>query len=272
MQSLVTKSSIRRLSSLGFALAMVLISKCSGVGQNDDFAHLWPTSSPFQPMTLSFSLIGAKTLPPAEERLMAAVRHFTDLSYVPYVFGGKSIGSPKTCQACAACVTKNQIGPGSKQARMTKCPACRACGIDCSSLVSKIFAKARIPYRFAATNELNTASYDELLSAYDLVAFEPGSESLEPGDLILEKSHIMLVVGVNRAAQTYDAVHASRSDVAVSAGGIKQLKGVAMREVIVKATRILRHRDLIDQSAEVQERSLAQWLRDKSQKLLAINE
>lgn len=226
-----------------------------------------PSTSPFRPMTIMLPDVGPEVLPPAEERLLAAADYFIGLTYVPYALGGKTIGSPKTCEACAACVKSKKLRPDSPQ-RLTKCSACKSCGIDCSNLVDRIFAKAGLTYRFAPTKVLNSTPSDVLESKYGLLSIDPDLDQVKPGDLAVEDNHVMLVLSVDRASDTLDILHAGRGDIRTNVGGVRRLKNLPHKKFKRQVVRVLRHVDLEAQNPD-EATSFAQWIHTHSPILLS---
>jgi NlpC/P60 family len=210
--------------------------------------EIFPSTSPFVSMKVGFGMIGP--VPPlrAIDRLMDAATRLSLRTNVPYVYGGHDMASGKPCQECTACVQKNHLSANSTLVRYQKCSACRRCGIDCSGFVNKLFSDAGLKYIFANTRTLNGAKNGYLQAQYGFNNIGRDLMAARPGDLLLEKSHIVMVLEVNHIRGTIDYIHASRGSTRTNAGGIEIRRGAAIDSLQLSIVRILRHVELISPS------------------------
>ena len=258
--SLVTrKFSGRNNDERGFAhvrVAMVLVAlmavlEIGASGADRFFAgtneihEIYPTTAPFRPMTVGFEMIGPKPDRPAIVRLMDAAHRMVERTGVPYVFGGTQIGAQRYCQECSECVRKNHLPANSTLLRFNKCQACRKCGIDCSNFVNRLFAAAGLKYRFADTRTLNGMKDGFLQEQYGFINMGTDLSEARPGDLLLEKGHVMMLVDIDLNIGTIDYIHASRGSQRTPVGGIELRRGMSIVKAQRDIVRILRHRELV---------------------------
>lgn len=204
-----------------------------------------PTTTPFVTEAITLKPIGPASPAPALERLMAVANYLQTKSYVPYVFGGNSIGSVGVCQACSECVMAKRLPANSSSARSANCGACRSCGIDCSNFVNRVFDEAQMGYRFADTSTLLGTVDSNLESRFGFVNVGNHLDDARPGDVLLQSNHVMLVLSVDQVQHTIDYIHASRGSRRTPVGGIERVRSANMFKIGRSLEKILRHRELI---------------------------
>jgi cell wall-associated NlpC family hydrolase len=236
----------------------------------NEFRDIRPTTSPFKPMTAALPFVGPEAPKPAVARLMEVAHKMAARTNVPYVFGGHAIGKSKVCQECTDCIRKNHLSANSTRMRYNQCASCRHCGIDCSSFVNRIFAEAGLRYRFADTQTLRHTKDGFLEEQYGFVNVGSDLMKARPGDLLLEKGHIVMVVDVDLSAGTIDYIHASRGSKRTPEGGIELRRGDSVVKLQKTLVRILRHRELITPDDDIIVGSrLSVW--SKFRRLMASN-
>lgn len=273
---LARATSIRSLTVLIVMLAVLELAASGAARFTDGTAShegIFPSTSPFKPLTIGFAEIGAQRPKPAIKRLMEAAERLAGETAVPYVYGGSRIGKLKQCQACAECARKNQLIADSSPARYNRCAACRSCGIDCSNFVNRLFAEAGLKYRFADTRTLNASGQEFLQEQYGFINMGRDLLVARPGDLILERGHVMMVIAVDPTLGTIDYIHASRgSRGRKPIGGIELRRGKPLEKVQRDVVKILRHRELVlPEDLEINLGSLESVLRGFKQ-ALALND
>ena len=204
-----------------------------------------PTTSPFLAMNFGFGVAGPKAPRPARERLMEIAHKLSRQTGVPYVFGGHQIGSSRDCQECSDCIRKNRYPANSTMVRYESCSACQRCGVDCSNFVNRLFAEAGLKYRFATSRTLNVAEDDSLQEQYGFVNVGTDLRDARPGDLLLKKGHVVMLIDLDYTLRTVDFIHASRGSKRTPVGGIELRRGMDMEKMQRDTVRILRHRDLV---------------------------
>jgi hypothetical protein len=151
------------------------------------------------------------------ERLQSLALDFLNLKYVPYVWGGKKIGSEQACKECRSCIQNN--GVPYKQ-RLQRCQACRACGVDCSHLVNIVYGSVGLDYPYANTANLNLADTQKLEQNFGFVSISTESP-LKVGDLILFRKHIVMVVNEDyESLDDVQVIHATPRRGQLQIGGI----------------------------------------------------
>lgn len=204
-----------------------------------------PNTSPFVYEPLSLPVMLPETPAPAFQRLMAAVSRLQTKSFVPYVFGGNAIGSPRVCQACSECVMARKLPANSSSARTLHCEACRRCGLDCSNFVNRVFDDADMGYRFADTSTLRGLEDMNLEARLGFVNMGNHIEDARAGDVLLQKNHVILLLAIDHVHHTVDYIHASRGSRRTPVGGIERVRAADMFKVTRHVEKILRHRELI---------------------------
>jgi cell wall-associated NlpC family hydrolase len=281
--SLLHKTRIRSQRGFsGIRIAMVLVAlmatielSVAGAGGlfsgTNAFKDIAPTTSPFTDLHVGFASIGPAKQRPAIERLMAAAEKLATRTNVPYVFGGHQIGKAKSCQDCTECIRKNHLAANSTMMRYNSCSACRSCGIDCSSFVNRLFAEAGMKYRFADTRTLNHMKDGFLQEQFGFINMGDDLSVARPGDLLLEKGHVVMVLDIDMTLGTIDYIHASRGSKRTRVGGIELRRGASLARMQKDVVRILRHRELVvpEDSDILLTSAKALW--SDMRRLLAVN-
>ena len=215
------------------------------IGWESKPTPVYPSNSPFIEMSVHLPKVGPEAPKPVFDRLMLAVEQMQSKSFVPYVYGGQRVGEPKACLACAACVKAKHLPANSTDGRLSQCSACRRCGVDCSNFVNQIYERAGVNYPFADTSALRRASDEHLTLKYGFLDMGRDLHDARPGDLILQKDHVVLLLSVNEYLGSVDYIHASRGSKLTPAGGIELRRGFDYFRFQRQVVRILRHRDLV---------------------------
>jgi hypothetical protein len=139
----------------------------------------------------------------------------------------------------------------SSLARFNRCGDCRKCGVDCSNFVNLLFAEAGLRFKFATTRTLNSLGQDFLKDQLGFVNVGQDLEVARPGDLVIEKGHVVMVIAVDTKLRTIDYIHSSRgSRGRKPIGGIELRRGKSLDALQKKTLRILRHVELITPDEE----------------------
>lgn len=175
-----------------------------------------------------------------QDKLLSLAEDFTKKSYVPYIWGGGTIGEEKHCYACRACVKQRK--PSLKN-RLNECEPCRYCGIDCSHFVYRLFKDAGLEYGYATSRELSTQTTRGLLMHYNLVDIGRDLTVAQPGDLLVYPRHISMLTKVLSESHG-DMVHASRfRGDNLHLGGVRWDRNINIVKYRGNLIRILRHKD-----------------------------
>ena len=178
----------------------------------------------------------------ALNKLIETSMQVKDMTEVPYVWGGASLGSDESCQQCNACLAEKQSRKGN---RSQKCPSCNRCGVDCSHLVLRVFAQAGFDYKYAPSATLGRAPAPLLLSEFNLVDIGNDFSQALPGDIMVYRRHVGILV-TKREGPRGDLLHASRQVRFEDRpfGGIRLNHDTNVVRARGGLIRILRHSDL----------------------------
>lgn len=209
--------------------------------------HSEPSAYPVLPATLldmergtEDSGRGEKVRDAATQKrqlLLDVAKRYSTMAGVPYVWGGDEVGDANTCKACRACLATKRQGA---RAAKTVCAPCRACGVDCSHFVNRIFAEAGLPFPYLSTARLRSMRRG-LLKANNLLDVGRDLRAARPGDLLLHERHIMLLVSL-KTPTIGDYLHVNRPVKDGHIGGIELVHDQDLRRLRGgRLLRILRH-------------------------------
>jgi hypothetical protein len=226
----------------------------------------------FVALNLDMKRLGPPAPKPPVERLMDVANSLSVKTLVPYVFGGGQIGSPKKCSECSDCIRRRRLPANSSMDRFNQCSACRECGLDCSNFISHLLRESGLKSKFATTATLSRENERTLWENYAFINVGDDLLDAKPGDLILKKGHVVMLLDIHPALGTIDFIHASRGSKRTLVGGIELRRGVGIKKVQRETIRILRHRDLVDptDSTIVNLTKMRQLLTDLRRRMAAI--
>lgn len=178
------------------------------------------------------------------QRLVDEALRLAYFGRIPYALGGNAVGSLSVCDQCRACLDA-QVGRTSAQ-QLSSCKACSSCGLDCSHFVERAFLNAGLRFRYADTATLFELDDTLRESQHHFVRLDTGFNNLEPGDLVLERGHMVLVVDVDPVAQLFAYVHSSSSG-RNRKDGIEVVRNVPMKRyasrLYANNVMVLRHQN-----------------------------
>lgn len=229
------------------AFVEIVALGANGIFKDDGSARgISPTvDAPFSKMHVGFASLGPRVPKPPLDRLLETADRYVNKTAIPYVFGGSQIGSSKICQECSACIRSHRLPANSSSDRFNKCSACRSCGLDCSNFVKHLFSEAGLTVKFATTATLNRASDLVLEENFRFINIGDDLADARPGDLVLKKGHVIMLIDIHNALGTIDFIHASRGSKRTPVGGIELRRGFSLRKIQRETVRILRHKDLL---------------------------
>lgn len=180
-------------------------------------------------------------------QILQIAERYGSKTFIPYVWGGDAVGSADTCLECRSCImSKRRL---SVYRRSAACTACRACGMDCSHFVNRIFRESGLPFPYASTRALTRSSVAELKSRYGLVDLGRDPRQALPGDLLLHRDHIMLLLRMTSDTHG-DILHVSRSITRKGVpGGVEVVRDADLRRFRGPLKRLLRHELLLEGEA-----------------------
>jgi cell wall-associated NlpC family hydrolase len=222
--------------------AMMVVWILLGLGayvQADRGATQEPAAPAVEALALGDRGLGGQTV--AQRAIVNAALKLAYFGRVPYLFGGKAVGGIEACDACRNCQEKSQqIDGGATKT----CHACLQCGLDCSHFVERVFTDAKLKFRYADTVALFEMDSDQRSGDLALLELDTGLVNLEPGDLLLERGHMVLVIGVDHHAKSFDFVHATAQG-RLKAGGIEIVRQEPIKsyqtKVLNGTLKVLRH-------------------------------
>ena len=228
--------------------------------------------SQFVALNLDLKRLGPPAPKPPLERLLDVANGFSGKTLVPYVFGGGQIGSPKKCSECSDCIRRRRLPANSSMDRFNQCSACRECGLDCSNFISHLLRESGLKSKFATTATLSRESERSLWETYSFINIGDDLLEARPGDLILKKGHVVMLIDIHPALGTIDFIHASRGSKRTLVGGIELRRGVSIKKAQRETIRILRHKDLVDptDSTIVSLTKMRHLLTDLRRRMVAI--
>jgi hypothetical protein len=97
------------------------------------------------------------------------------------------------------------------------------------------------------------------------------TDNLRAGDMMLEKSHVMLVLSVDRFMETIDIIHASQGDIETKVGGITRFKSYSFEQFNAKVVRVLRHEELSGAEDSIEPITFDQWLAGRKSRPKALD-
>jgi len=192
----------------------------------------------------------AETLELIEARLSAAIEKYEELTYVPYVWGGTAVGSKKECKACMACLEKTAANKNLAflADEDNPCKSCESCGIDCSNLVHQVLADANIQFPYLTARDMAKYPGAKLEAKYNLVDVGSDITRAQTGDLIVQRKHVMIFIGMNEGGVEY--LHSSRrGEDERPFGGINVVKNRPIESIQKTIVKILRPKQALKTTA-----------------------
>lgn len=244
---------MRRILSDIRGLVMVAIALLAYAPSLMAMAPVGPMSLPHQnrdtfdpfPLTLPAALHSgeeaaqpaAATAPSLRDSLLQVADKYAGETYIPYVWGGDAVGSKRACEQCRACIGIRHHLMVSKQP--ASCQACKQCGLDCSHFVQRIFREAGLSFPYLPTMQLKHLTPAKL-RLNNLVDVGRDLHLAKPGDLLLHKNHIVMLLD-KTGARSGDFIHVSRLIKRGKVGGVEVVRDTDLEKYRGKVLRILRH-------------------------------
>ncbi len=182
----------------------------------------------------------AISLPKRQEVLQQA-QYFLENWNLSYVYGGGKLGDPSQCERCNACLQEKQPD---KSERLSQCPSCRECSLDCSHFTFEVFRKAGFPSRYLTTANMRELSRSDLQRNHFTDVGDRVQRAL-PGDLLVYPTHVVLLE--RRLPQGRgDVIHVtSGKDLKGPGLGLQRERHVPLASFRGPLQRILRHNELV---------------------------
>lgn len=181
--------------------------------------------------------IGEK-LNPVQQRVVGAARQLLNEAEVSYVYGGKNLGTATDCVACNSCLESKQPSPSR---RVSACPACSRCSLDCSHFTQLVFDRAGIDHAYMTSKDMIALSDARLQKDFGFRALPPDATRAIPGDLLVYKGHVVLLERRHGQGKG-DIIHATGGrDIREPGQGIQRERWADLARFRGPLLRILRH-------------------------------
>jgi cell wall-associated NlpC family hydrolase len=181
--------------------------------------------------------IGEK-LNPTQQRVVGAARQLLEEAEVSYVYGGKNLGTATDCIACNSCLESKQ--PSSSR-RVSACPECARCSLDCSHFTQLVFDRAGINHAYLTSKDMIALSDARLQKDFGFSALPPDATKAVPGDLLVYKGHVVLLERRHGQGKG-DIIHATGGrDIREPGQGIQRERWADLARFRGPLLRILRH-------------------------------
>ena len=109
---------------------------------------------------------------------------------ISYVYGGHKLGKGEDCQACNICLGAKQPKP---EQRLTACPVCTHCSLDCSHYIFQVFRQAGLAAKYITTAVMDGESPEVLARDYHLLDIGRDLTRAMAGDLLVYEGHVVML-------------------------------------------------------------------------------
>src|SRR4051812_3223569 len=89
---------------------------------------------------------------PKRQEVLTQARGILENWSISYVMGGNKLGDVKNCEACNQCLA---VKKPSKDFRLSACPTCSSCSLDCSHFTYEVFKLAGLKATYLTTSTMN---------------------------------------------------------------------------------------------------------------------
>ncbi len=157
---------------------------------------------------------------------------------ISYTLGGNQLGNNTQCNACNKCLEKNHPQPSE---RLSQCPACQTCSMDCSHFITKVFQDSGLTTAYLTTALMRDLPPLKLKDNYNYIDMGRDLTRAQPGDLLVYNGHVVMLEKLRNTAKG-DIIHAtSGRDLSGPGLGIQRERFVDLRHFRGVLERILRH-------------------------------
>lgn len=145
--------------------------------------------------------------------ILKAANDLLEEAQISYVYGGYQVGDGDDCQQCNECLTAKTPRPAQ---RLTLCPVCRKCSVDCSHFANLIYQTAGSPYPYLDTRTMLDLTATELKRRYGFIDLGTDVARAQPADLIVYDGHVVVL---ERTHEKVDGAARWRGDIVHATGG-----------------------------------------------------
>ena len=179
---------------------------------------------------------------PKRDQVVKKAGDLLDTWSVSYVYGGSKLGDPEHCDACNTCLDRMKSGP---KERLTDCPVCNNCSLDCSHYTYEVFKQAGLSATYLTTSLMNNLSPQELAGRYNLLDIGNTISRAMPGDLLVYNGHVVLLEKKYPDGLHGDVIHStSGRELRGPGNGIQRERRASLQNFRGPVLRVLRHLDL----------------------------
>lgn len=178
---------------------------------------------------------------PLRQRVLGEADRILNLANVSYVWGGQTLGSASSCDACTACLSRKQPH---KNKRMDLCPICQQCSLDCSNFISLVFRQAGLRAPYLTTQSMRQETPRKLRENYGWIDLGQRVQRALPGDVLVYPGHAVIVETIHRPG-IGDIIHTtSGREVKGPGQGVQRQTLVSLQDYRGPLQKVLRHEAL----------------------------
>jgi hypothetical protein len=185
---------------------------------------------------------GHATPLPKRQEVLKQARSLLDNWSISYVMGGNKLGDVEDCEACNRCLGAKHPTADN---RLSACPTCASCSLDCSHFVHEVFKLSGLPSNYLTTHLMNNLGQDSLLKSYQLIDIGNRSQRALPADLLVYNGHVVMLEKKHPNGRG-DVIHVtSGKDLRGPGLGIQRERHIVIDSFRGPLLRVLRHVDLV---------------------------
>lgn len=179
---------------------------------------------------------------PKRDAVLDVARTMLENHSVSYVLGGQKLGAPDQCAACNRCL---DLKKPDKSERLSLCPVCESCSLDCSHFTFEVYKQSGLGAKYLTTAMMNALDPGTLVRDFYLVDVGADVERALPGDLLVYDGHVVMLERKHKDG-TGDLIHVtSGKDLRGPGLGIQRERRRPLALFRGPLLRVLRHLDLV---------------------------
>jgi hypothetical protein len=225
--------------------------------QNLIFASMKSMRSSICLCVASFALavtLSSPVLAKTPLEIMDTAESLLELAQISYVYGGSQLGDSDVCAQCNTCLEEKSPEP---KKRLSSCPVCSGCSLDCSHFIELVYRLAGAPYPYIDTKLMINLSSDRLRRNYKLEDLGTEVALSQPGDMFVYEGHVVMLEklhGLSKGVYRGDIIHATGGkDIRLPGQGIQRERYVELKQYRGQLRRILRHVALFSTKQQVKQ-------------------
>lgn len=184
------------------------------------------------------NLASAIKISPKAMQALHLASELLERGNISYTYGGHSIGDADFCEACISCIDAKRPKP---KKRISSCPSCKKCSIDCSNFIHYVFNRSGLSMPYLTTHSMDSFTDSKLFRTFNLMSVRGGPEKVFPADLLVYRGHVVLVERVHGNGRG-DVIHStSGREVKGGGNGIQRARNVVFATFRGPILKVLRH-------------------------------